>query len=184
MSQPVRWAVIVGNAKTNRNETIDALVRQMRAAGLTVGGIIQRPTEGGQLVENLITGETLPLGQKDAKEAELCSWSFDDDAFTQAGAWISSHNTDVLLIPVGRLERVNQGHWPAVQAAFKGPSVVILCISPTLLPRYMLELPDPIAGLESPAPPEEFTAFVRDLLAQIHAHRSSAPPGIVEPLVH
>ena len=162
MTDP-HWAVLVGNAKTQRNEAIDLLIEQLRAADLSVGGIVQRPTDGGQNIENIATGETMALGQMNAKKADLCSWSFDDAAFAQARTWIEAQPTDVTIIPVGRLERTNKGHWAAVQAAFTRPGVVVLCISPTLLPRYMLDLPDPVAGVEAPASPADVHAFVSDL---------------------
>lgn len=161
-----RWAVVVGNAKTHRNETLDRLLPRLRATALSVGGVIQTPTDAGQHIVDLRGGGSMPLGVMNGKKADLCSWTFDDAAFAQAATWIgASAGVDALtFVPVGRLEGQGKGHWPALEAALQ-TGFVVLVVSPTLLPRWALTLPDPVAGLECPADDRALDAFVAELVA-------------------
>ncbi|MCA9544025.1 MAG: DUF2478 domain-containing protein [Myxococcales bacterium] len=158
------WAALVGNSKTGRNDALQGVVARLRAAGLTVGGVMQARSPEGQALVNLATGEQAPLATSDGRK-DLCDWHFVDGAFAVARGWIEAAAYDVTVIPLARLEGQGRGHWPAAQAALARPGLVLVPVSPKLLPRYALTLPDPVAGVECPADDAALDAFTAELVA-------------------
>lgn len=158
------WAALVGNSKTGRNAAIEGVVARLRAAGLSVGGVMQAKHPQGQALVDLATGEQALLARSDGRK-DLCDWHFVDGAFATARAWIEATPTQVTVIPLARLEGQGRGHWPAAEAALARQTLLLVPVSPKLLPRYALTLPDPVAGLECPADSPALDAFAAELVA-------------------
>lgn len=169
-----RWAAVVGTAREGRDDTLDALIADWRAAGLAVGGF--RPREGGVrdergksteiFLEDVSTGTRLPLAVTDPSTPDVCSYRFDAATFEAARAWCvaaSRAGGVVLLAGLGPLEAAGRGHAPVVATivSTSGPALPVLVIRRDALATIALPLPDPVAALELPADEPARRAFAQ-----------------------
>jgi len=177
MSDSNPWAAIVGRGRDGARALVQRLVRELRAAGLRVGGGKQAHTcenidgdevdRGCDLID-LDTGACLPLARVSATP-ELCDYVFDADAFARGVEWMA-RDYDVVFLEVGKLEAAKRGHWPAVEAALQASArVVVLTLRPDVLASVVLDMEEPLAGLEAPFEEADVVEFLETLLRHARA---------------
>lgn len=171
------WIAIVGARESGRHTLTRALSRALSARALSVRGFLQVPvvdehgaTEGYDLLD-IAGGDRLPLARPSASP-RICGWGFAEDAFRAARTWCAMPS-DVVVLEVGRIEAAEDGHWPAVLAALRGPPrLVVVGIRPAVLAAIALRLPDPSDAIELPTEELAQQAFV-DRVAELAARRAA-----------
>jgi nucleoside-triphosphatase THEP1 len=173
------WAAIVGTRTDGRDDVVRAVIDRLHAAGRSVAGFLHRSREQDGKVEgydivDVESGESWPMAHI-SRDPQLCDWAFDEGAFARVRARLAEPRGDVALLELGPLEGKERGHWQAVMDALEGPPrLVVLCIRQKALAPIAIELPDPAAGLELPAPQEEIDAFIDEVVGLT---RPAAPPS-------
>lgn len=163
------WAALVGRGDMGKIAAQGAIVEAARGAGLRLGGALQVPVDidgvlAGYDVVDLATGARRALARV-SSEPELCDWGFDAQTFAAVREWVVADDYDLMLMELGILEANGGGHWGAAVAAFgRSSGLVVLTLRPRSLAAIGLRLPDPFAGLELPAEPDELTVFAADII--------------------
>lgn len=166
------WAAIVGRGRDGARDLVRRLVGELRAAGLKVGGVAQahvsEDVDGDEVdrgfdLVDLDTGARLPLARVSATP-ELCDYVFDRAVFAEGVEWVT-REYDVVFLEVGKLEAAKKGHWPAVEGALRAsPRVVVLTLRPDILASVVLDMEEPVAGLEVPFSEADVAEFLAELL--------------------
>jgi hypothetical protein len=160
-----RWAALVGRSNHGRLEALEIIIDRARAAGVPVAGLMQMRVEDGHDAVDLATGERRAV-LRTSQTPEICDWSFEPGAL-DFGRAAAAREARLSVLPAGRLEATGKGHWPAVADRLATGQPTLLCVSPSSLAAIALDLPDPYAGLELPASPEDVRAFADALIAGI-----------------
>lgn len=181
------WIAIVGTRTTGRVEAVEALSSALAESGLSLGGLSQELLSddagahtGCEVVERATGRRTLVARASD--DPDLCDWAFDDAAFAAVRRRALEEDADATAVPLGTLESREEGHWPLVQALLRRDDhrVLVLTLRPQVAASVALKLPDPMDGLELPAPADEVEAFARRVataVADLRRTRRSPPPA-------
>lgn len=173
-----RWAAIIGARGTGKSTHASHVVELLRARGVRVGGFLQMGVvdeleRKSYDLHRLSTGDVLPLarpttGAEVEGQTTYCSFSFVDDAFERARAWLDEElgRCPVIFVDeVSKLEVSGQGHHAAIRKALAADdaTVVVLCVRADQL-FYVVEAfgleDDAAAVLEVPGAEEDVGAFV------------------------
>lgn len=162
-----RWALIAGAKGAGKSGTAARVVEGLAARGAVVGGVIQEALhdEGERVAYRAVRvgapGDAVLLARRGAApegaRAEalcaFCSFTFDEDAFAEAGAWVrkAARECDVVVVDeVSKLEASGGGHHDAIREALTGRALVLLVVRADQLFAVVerFGLGDAVASLE------------------------------------
>lgn len=165
-----RWAAIVGWSKDGRGELTDHVLSGLRSRGVRLAGcrqerlVDERGEISGYDLVDLANDERHALARA-SDDPILCNWGFDERVFARVRERVLADPAPIVFLEVGPLEARGRGHWETIEQVLASPDrVLLLGIRPRALARIALDLPDPLAGLETPAGEVEVHAFLDTLV--------------------
>lgn len=187
------WVALVGRGSDGRAVATEALVDDLLAAGVRVGGLKHRRVTndaGDRIGYDLVdreTGMTLPLCRL-SETPDICDLEFDPAAFVRGRHWAleglrGPTAAEVIVVEAGPVEARGGGHRQTIDALIAAPAgaLLLLSVRPWSLSGLALELPDPAAWLELPCTEDQREAFALEIARRARAHRArsfslSSPP--------
>lgn len=164
-----KWALIIGERREGRDDTVLELVTQWTAAGLQVSGCTQVALPGPDgpvgYDAQCLWGATLAVARP-SPEPTLCGFAFVEETFETIRRELQRRQPDITVLPGAKLESAEQGHWPAMNDALNADEgLLVLVLRPHIVGRIAVRLPDPVAYLELPNSVDEVRNFSEAVLA-------------------